>query len=116
MSRMSGASALAVSLNDSGNVVLDRAPPERIFVFSHHEPTRLKSPTESQDMCGITAVLSRRSSIDANTMRAGMRSLHHRGPDGQQHWISHDCRAALGHTRLSIIDLTTGDQPISNED
>ncbi len=67
-------------------------------------------------MCGITAVLSRRSSIDANTMRAGMRSLHHRGPDGQQHWISTDCRAALGHTRLSIIDLTTGDQPISNED
>ena len=27
-----------------------------------------------------------------------------------------DCRAALGHTRLSIIDLATGDQPISNED
>jgi len=30
--------------------------------------------------------------------------------------MSHDCRAALGHTRLSIIDLSTGDQPISNED
>ncbi len=30
--------------------------------------------------------------------------------------MSVDCRAALGHTRLSIIDLSTGDQPISNED
>ena len=67
-------------------------------------------------MCGITAVLSRRSSIDPQTMRAGMASLHHRGPDGKQYWSSTDCRAALGHTRLSIIDLSTGDQPISNED
>src|SRR5204863_2154697 len=69
-----------------------------------------------QDMCGITAVLSRRSCIEPSTMRAGVISLHHRGPDGQQHWMSTDCRAALGHTRLSIIDLATGDQPISNED
>src|ERR1044071_1150071 len=67
-------------------------------------------------MCGITAVLSRRSAIDPKTMLAGMASLHHRGPDGRQHWMSNDCRSALGHTRLSIIDLTTGDQPISNED
>jgi asparagine synthase (glutamine-hydrolysing) len=67
-------------------------------------------------MCGITAVLSRRSAIDPKTMLAGMASLHHRGPDGQQYWRSSDGRAALGHTRLSIIDLTTGDQPISNED
>ena len=49
-------------------------------------------------------------------MLAGMASLHHRGPDGRQHWMSNDCRVALGHTRLSIIDLTTGDQPIANED
>jgi asparagine synthase (glutamine-hydrolysing) len=49
-------------------------------------------------------------------MRAGMASLHHRGPDGHAFWMSTDCRAALGHTRLSIIDLSTGDQPISNED
>jgi asparagine synthase (glutamine-hydrolysing) len=30
--------------------------------------------------------------------------------------MSSDCRVGLGHTRLSIIDLTTGDQPIANED
>jgi asparagine synthase (glutamine-hydrolysing) len=67
-------------------------------------------------MCGITAVLSRRSAIDPEAVRKGMAALHHRGPDGQRSWMSHDCRAALGHTRLSIIDLSTGDQPISNED
>src|SRR5262245_47377481 len=67
-------------------------------------------------MCGITAVLSRRSPIDPCTMLAGMTALKHRGPDGRQHWMATDGRAALGHTRLSIIDLTTGDQPISNED
>jgi asparagine synthase (glutamine-hydrolysing) len=67
-------------------------------------------------MCGVTAVLSRRSPIDPLTMQAGIASLHHRGPDGRAVWMSADARAALGHTRLSIIDLFTGDQPISNED
>jgi asparagine synthase (glutamine-hydrolysing) len=67
-------------------------------------------------MCGITAALSRHATINPTTMEAGMSSLHHRGPDGRQHWMSGDGRTALGHTRLSIIDLTTGDQPISNED
>lgn len=67
-------------------------------------------------MCGITAVLSSRSAIATETMHAGMARLHHRGPDGRAHWMAADRRAALGHTRLSIIDLATGDQPISNED
>ena len=67
-------------------------------------------------MCGITAVLSRHASIAPDTMRAGLASLHHRGPDGRRHWIAADGRVALGHTRLSIIDLATGDQPIANED
>jgi asparagine synthase (glutamine-hydrolysing) len=43
-------------------------------------------------------------------------SLYHRGPDGQRQWISPDERVGLGHARLSIIDLTTGDQPIASED
>jgi asparagine synthase (glutamine-hydrolysing) len=43
-------------------------------------------------------------------------SLYHRGPDGQRHWIGFGGRVALGHARLSIIDLTTGDQPIASED
>jgi asparagine synthase (glutamine-hydrolysing) len=67
-------------------------------------------------MCGIVAVYSRREPIKEETVRRATQSLHHRGPDGQRDWISPDRRVALGHARLSIIDLVTGDQPIANED
>ncbi len=67
-------------------------------------------------MCGIVAVFSRRDPIAAATLQRATQSLYHRGPDGQRHWISPDCRVGLGHARLSIIDLATGDQPIASED
>ncbi len=41
-------------------------------------------------------------------------SLAHRGPDGAGTW--HDHTVALGHTRLAIIDLTTGRQPMTSEE
>ena len=40
--------------------------------------------------------------------------LAHRGPDAFGEW--HDDRAALGHRRLSIVDLAAGAQPLGNED
>jgi asparagine synthase (glutamine-hydrolysing) len=43
-----------------------------------------------------------------------METIAHRGPDGQGTY--YDSGLALGHLRLSIIDLNTGDQPICNED
>ena len=67
-------------------------------------------------MCGIAAIFSREAPIAPATIERATRSLYHRGPDGQRHWISADGRVALGHARLSIIDLTTGDQPIASED
>jgi len=67
-------------------------------------------------MCGIVAFFSRREPIDQAVVQRATQSLHHRGPDGQRHWISPDHRIALGHARLSIIDLVTGDQPIASED
>jgi asparagine synthase (glutamine-hydrolysing) len=67
-------------------------------------------------MCGITAVLSRHAPVSDATLAAGTAALHHRGPDGRRHWTAPDRRVGLGHTRLSIIDLATGDQPISSED
>jgi asparagine synthase (glutamine-hydrolysing) len=60
--------------------------------------------------------LSRRDPISPAVMQRATQSLYHRGPDGQRHWIAPDGRVALGHARLSIIDLTTGDQPIASED
>jgi len=67
-------------------------------------------------MCGIAAVFSRRAPVAPATIERATRRLYHRGPDGQRHWISPDGRVALGHARLSIIDLATGDQPIASED
>ncbi|HEY5382208.1 MAG TPA: asparagine synthase (glutamine-hydrolyzing) [Acidobacteriaceae bacterium] len=67
-------------------------------------------------MCGIVAFFSRRDPVSEPALHRATHSLFHRGPDGQRHWISPDNRVALGHARLSIIDLTTGDQPIASED
>jgi asparagine synthase (glutamine-hydrolysing) len=67
-------------------------------------------------MCGIVALFSRRDPISATVLQRATQSLYHRGPDGQRHWLAADRRVGLGHARLSIIDLTTGDQPIASED
>jgi asparagine synthase (glutamine-hydrolysing) len=67
-------------------------------------------------MCGIVAVYSRREPISPAMLERATKSLYHRGPDGQRQWISRDNRVGLGHARLSIIDLATGDQPIASED
>jgi len=67
-------------------------------------------------MCGIAAIFSRRAPVAAGAIDRATRSLYHRGPDGQRCWTSMDGRVALGHARLSIIDLATGDQPIASED
>src|SRR5262249_31074545 len=60
-------------------------------------------------------LFSRRAPIAEDVLQRATKRLYHRGPDGQRHWISPDGRVGLGHARLSIIDLTTGDQPIANE-
>src|SRR5262245_4122282 len=67
-------------------------------------------------MCGIVAIFSRREPIADGTLEQATASLQHRGPDGQRHWTSADRRVGLGHARLSIIDLESGDQPIASED
>jgi asparagine synthase (glutamine-hydrolysing) len=61
-------------------------------------------------MCGIAGVLSA-SGRDA--VFAMTEALAHRGPDGTGYY--QDEMIALGHRRLSIIDLVTGAQPIANE-
>jgi len=67
-------------------------------------------------MCGIVAMYSDREPISSELLRRATERLYHRGPDGQRQWIAAHRRVGLGHARLSIIDLTTGDQPIANED
>jgi asparagine synthase (glutamine-hydrolysing) len=70
----------------------------------------------ARNMCGIVALYSRREPVSPAMLECATKTLYHRGPDGQRQWISRDGRVGLGHARLSIIDLTTGDQPIASED
>ena len=67
-------------------------------------------------MCGIVAMFSRRERVSADALSRATARIRHRGPDGQRQWIAQHGRVGLGHARLSIIDLQTGDQPIANED
>ena len=62
-------------------------------------------------MCGITGILTRDHHDVVGAMTA---ALSHRGPDGDGFF--RDSSVALGHRRLSIIDVAGGSQPIANED
>ncbi len=67
-------------------------------------------------MCGIAGIFhfdfSRR--VDEPLLRRMTDCLSHRGPDGEGFFINNNI--GLGHRRLSIIDLSTGSQPMFNED
>jgi len=67
-------------------------------------------------MCGIVALFAPRGKVAPADLERATKRLVQRGPDGQRQWIAPHGRIGLGHARLSIIDLTTGDQPIANED
>jgi asparagine synthase (glutamine-hydrolysing) len=67
-------------------------------------------------MCGIAAFFSPNKPITKVSLESAVASLSHRGPDSHGFWVSPNWRVGLGHARLSIIDLTTGDQPMANED
>ncbi len=57
-------------------------------------------------MCGITGIWSLDKSLGKEDITQMTDSLAHRGPDFQNQWSSTDETVHLGHTRLSIIDLS----------
>jgi asparagine synthase (glutamine-hydrolysing) len=62
-------------------------------------------------MCGIAGLaLKPGATPDPAVLDALTRALAHRGPDGHGHHVQGN--VALSHTRLAIIDLVTGDQPL----
>ena len=70
-------------------------------------------------MCGINGILATRDSFACNEeIATRMRdTMGHRGPDDGGTWSSPDGRVALGHRRLSIVDLSpAGHNPMPNED
>ena len=65
-------------------------------------------------MCGIVSV-STPQGVSPARIKAATDALIHRGPDGEGFWFSPDTKNALGHRRLSIVDLSGGAQPLHNE-
>ena len=61
-------------------------------------------------MCGIAGFTHKNWSPDSDRIRRAAATLVHRGPDQQGVFQSEIC--SLGATRLKIIDLEGGDQPI----
>ncbi len=68
-------------------------------------------------MCGICGLVGDGLRAKGQEpIRAMTASLAHRGPDAQEVWSDGQRRAALGHARLSIIDLEGGAQPMLSAD
>ena len=67
-------------------------------------------------MCGICGklVFGSEPAISPALLKAMADSIHHRGPDDDGYYVSGP--VGLGFRRLSIIDLKSGHQPLSNED
>jgi len=66
-------------------------------------------------VCGIAGfVTTRDRSYPPKTLSRMTNAIEHRGPDSEGFWT--DGCASLGHRRLSIIDITGGGQPMTNED
>ena len=67
-------------------------------------------------MCGIAGIfhLETQKPVDPLRVTAMTDALAHRGPDGAAVWTAPG--VGLGHRRLSIIDLATGDQPMASAD
>ncbi len=65
-------------------------------------------------MCGIAGFTTKDWSPGRERIQSATDTLIHRGPDEQGVFRSHRC--SLGATRLKIVDLAHGDQPIYSED
>ena len=66
-------------------------------------------------MCGIAGILRfDGSSILPDEIEKMTNEMSHRGPDGEGYFVFQNI--AIGHRRLSIIDIETGKQPMTNED
>ncbi len=67
-------------------------------------------------MCGICGIVNSNPGqpVDRAILTGMNEAMRHRGPDAQGYYLNG--RLGLGHRRLSIIDLETGQQPMTNED
>ncbi len=67
-------------------------------------------------MCGISGIISEKEVYQSDILAMTM-ALAHRGPDAQDFFLKENARVALGHTRLSIIDISeVANQPMFSPD
>ena len=64
-------------------------------------------------MCGLAGIYGRRERVSRELLLDMAGELRHRGPDGVGLYL--DGRFGMTNTRLAIVDLDSGDQPISDE-
>lgn len=69
-------------------------------------------------MCAIAGIISQEPRPEnASEIRQMIKTMRHRGPDGFGVWASPGMTCALGHARLSILDVTnSGAQPMRTSD
>jgi asparagine synthase (glutamine-hydrolysing) len=65
-------------------------------------------------MCGFVALVDAPGKVTAELLVRMRDELVHRGPDEAGAWVSQELSVGLGTRRLSIIDLASGQQPMSN--
>ena len=65
-------------------------------------------------MCGIAGIIAlNKNDVSLERVKKMTDIIAHRGPDGEGHWVSDNGHVALGHRRLSIIDLShAANQPM----
>ncbi len=72
-------------------------------------------------MCGLTGLLLAQPRMHGDALAAQVQDMSaampHRGPDADGHWVDAQAGIALGHRRLSIVDLSPlGQQPMVSAD
>lgn len=67
-------------------------------------------------MCGIVGYNCQQTASKKEILFDMMQTIEHRGPDGRGTWFSEANDYAIGHLRLSIIDINGGKQPFISED
>jgi asparagine synthase (glutamine-hydrolysing) len=70
-------------------------------------------------MCGIFAIIKKNTETSAAlrySVARGLERIRHRGPDGENVWLSKDQSVGFGHVRLAVVDLETGAQPMTLAD
>ena len=66
-------------------------------------------------MCGFIAAQLARPWVQPEQLDTALKTIYHRGPDGNSSWFSQDRLTLMGHVRLSIIGLDNGTQPLSHD-